>query len=160
MPVIRPGLPRTIRTKPRVQAACSTNPRANQLYAKQHIYDKGKVYQVYMLDGYAYIGSTCRELKERIREHRTDHKSSVFQHIKRNKQPKSNVEIRIAAKLTLLQPERTREVQSRLDRSQKLIKIGPKLINKRSNPIIKRKAKTYGCTLSRKWTTWKSALVT
>ena len=107
---------RSIKTKPRVQAACSTNPRANQLYAKQHMYDNGKVNKVSILDCYTYIGSTCRELKERIQEHRTNYKSSVFQHLKRKKQQVQRRD-RISAKLTLLQPERSGGLQSRLDRS-------------------------------------------
>ena len=57
--------------------------RAVKCLGKQPtVYQNGKLYLIEFSDGYLYIGSTCKNINEKLTEHLKDKKSSVYKHNK------------------------------------------------------------------------------
>ena len=96
------------------------------------LYKNGKIYKITFDDGKVYVGSTCENLETRLRWHKTNPKSQVY----KNKDKNPKIELIIDA------PSKDKKAleKSEIGRIEEYAeKYGNLLINKRSNPNIKKK---------------------
>ena len=92
------------------------------------LYKNGKIYKVVFDNGNVYIGSTCEELKIRLKWHLSNKNSQVYKHI--NKNPK--------IEFVVLVPSNEKKSLEKVKNgyiSEFAEKYGHKLLNKRWNPL-------------------------
>ena len=123
----------------RLNSRYKTRPGPDMEIINNHFnsnYRNGKIYEIKFDNGYVYIGQTCDSLKNRLLWHLSNTKSQVYKF----KHNKPSISLIINAPCS--DKKSLEKVEARYIHEHS-IKYSDKLINKRMNPIKKRKEVKY-----------------